>query len=91
MDKGSIRLSNSPARTLHGLGNIPNAGTHRVIIEKKGDVVTIGIDVDNDGKSDDDIEKSFPDIKTVGPFLHKKNMYLFFGGGGTFKKIRITE
>jgi mono/diheme cytochrome c family protein len=91
VDRGSIRLSNSPAATLHGMGGISKEGTHRVIIEKKGDVVTIGIDVDNDGKSDDDIEKTFPDIKTLGPFLHKKNTYLFFGGGGKFTKVRITE
>ena len=91
VDKGAIRLSNTPTTTLHGLGGIRKEGTHRVIIEKKGDVVTIGIDVDNDGKSDDDIERSFPDVKAVGPFLHKKNTYLFFGGGGTYKKIRISE
>ena len=53
--------------------------------------MTIAIDVDNDGKSDDDIERSFPDIKALGPFLNKKNTYLFFGGGGTFSKFRITE
>jgi len=91
VDQGSIRLCNTPASTLHGMGKISKEGTHRVIIEKKGDVLTVAIDVDNDGKSDDDIEKTFPDIKTLAPFLHKKNTYLFFGGGGKFTKVRITE
>ncbi len=91
VDKGAIRLSNSPASTLHALGKISKEGTHRFVLEKKGDVITIGIDIDNDGKSDDDIEKTFPDIKSVAPFLNKKNGYLFFGGGGKFTKIRISE
>jgi mono/diheme cytochrome c family protein len=88
---GAIRLSNAPATTLMDLGKITKEGTHRLIIEKKGDVVTLAIDVDNDGESDDDIEKTFPDVKAVAPFLNKKNMHLFFGGGGKFTRIRITE
>lgn len=89
--KGEVRLSNSPAKALHIVGKVSKEGTHRAIIEKKGDVVTVSIDVDNDGKLDDEIEKTIPDVKAVAKFLNSKNTHLFFGGGGRFTKMRITE
>lgn len=91
LDGGWVGLVNSPAGGALPVGKIGKAGTHRAVIEKKGDVVTVGIDVDNDGPSDDDMERTIPDIKAYGPFLHNKNTYLFFGGGATFTKLRISE
>lgn len=90
VDGGSVVLANAAASGLGGVGAISKDGTHRLTIEKSGEVVTFAIDVDNDGESDDDIEKIIPDIKAVGPFLHNKNTYLFFGGGGTFNRLRIS-
>jgi hypothetical protein len=90
VDDGSIGLAKQPARSFTGLGKIIGPGPHRVIIEKKEDVVTYMIDIDNDGESDGDSEQTLPDIKEVGPFLHKKNTFLFFGGGGIFQRVRIS-
>ncbi|MEI8381395.1 MAG: c-type cytochrome domain-containing protein [Planctomycetota bacterium] len=91
VDGGAIALANSPASNLAGVGAISKEGTHRVTIEKVGEVVTFAIDVDNDGASDDDIEKIIPDIKAIGSFLHNKNTYIFFGGGGTFTRFRFSS
>lgn len=73
------------------IGRIPNAGTHKAIIEKRGEVVTLMIDVDNDGPSDDDIEKTIPDISAFAPHFHGKNTHLFFGGGALFTHARLTS
>ncbi len=54
------------------------------------DVVTFRIDVDHDGQSDDNLEKTLPDIKEFGSFLNKKNTHLFFGGG-IHKQSRLTQ
>jgi S1-C subfamily serine protease len=91
VDGGAVGLANGPNGGALPVGKISKNGTHRAIIEKKGDVVTFGIDVDNDGQSDDDLERTVPDIKAFGRFLHKKNTYIFFGGGGTFKQFRLSE
>jgi hypothetical protein len=49
----------------------------------------VDLDVDNDGPSDDDLETTISDIKTFGSYLHKKNTFIFFGGGGTYHRLRI--
>ncbi len=90
VDGGAIRFGNEPGRGIGGAGKISKEGTHRFILEKKGDVVTFSVDVDNDGTSDDDIEKIIPDITEVGKFLNKKNTHIFFGGGGTYKQFRLV-
>ena len=87
---GGIGLSNAPVKR-DGFGYIRREGTHRAIIEKKGNRVRFAVDIDNDGPSADDCEKVIPDIRVFGPFLTEKNTHLFFGGGGTFKRIGITE
>jgi mono/diheme cytochrome c family protein len=90
IDNGYVVLANKEGSTAATLGRIPNGGTHRASIEKIGDVVTFAIDVDNDGPSDDDLEKIIPDIKAFGPYLHKKNTYIFFGGGGVYHRLRLS-
>ena len=65
-------------------------GVHRAIITKEGDAVTFAIDVDNDGRTDDDMELTVADIKAFEPALHSKNTHLFFGGGGAFKEVKLT-
>lgn len=87
---GGIGLANVPVRGV-GFGYIRRAGTHRAIIEKRGNRVSFAVDVDNDGPSADDCEKVIPDIKAFAPFLTDKNTHLFFGGGATFKRIGLTE
>jgi hypothetical protein len=90
VNNGSVGLSKGPHQTV-GVGVIRRAGTHRVVIEKKGNVVTFTVDVGNDGPSDDDIERTIPDIKAHVPFLDGSNTHIFFGGGGTYQKMRLTE
>ena len=66
-------------------------GPHRVVIEKKGNSVTFAVGVGNDGKSDDDFQKTIPDLRAFAPFLNNRNTFLFFGGGGTYQRIRYVE
>lgn len=89
MENGRVNVSNKTGGGVSDIGKVSHVGTHRAIIEKIGDVVTFMVDVDNDGESDDDIEHTIPDIKAFGPYLHKKNTYLFFGGGGVYQKLRL--
>ena len=72
------------------MGGIAEPGTHMVRVEKKGDSVTFSICRNYEGKFEADIEKTIPDIKAHAPFLTDKTTFLFFGGGGTFQKIRLT-
>ncbi|MBC8288917.1 MAG: hypothetical protein H8E37_01240 [Planctomycetes bacterium] len=72
-------------------GKLAEPGTHRVRITKRGNAVTFTLDVDDDGPSDDDMTKSFPDIHKAAPFLHSKNSFLFFGGDGTFSEVRLGK
>jgi len=65
-------------------------GVHRAIITKEGDAVTFAIDVDDDGPTDDDMERTVSDIKEFAPYLHSKNTHLFFGGGGAFREVNLT-
>lgn len=67
-------------------------GVHRVILIKKGKVLTMRIDVDDDGPSPDDIEHTISDITKVAPHLHDKNTHIFIGGGGgAFKRVRLGK
>lgn len=72
------------------LGKIP-PGTHRARIRKSGDQVVFAIDVDNNGPSPEDIEHTIPNIREFAPFLDATNAYLFFGGGGTFPSVRLSQ
>jgi tRNA A-37 threonylcarbamoyl transferase component Bud32 len=90
INNGAVGLSKGPGQTVYP-GRIHRAGTHRVIIEKKGNVVTFTLDVGNDGPSDDDVERTIPDIKAYAPFLNGSNTHIFFGGGGTYEKMRLRE
>lgn len=91
IESGRVALSNKTGGGVDTVGKIPRGGTHRATIEKIGDSVTFSIDVDNDGASDDDLEKGVPDIKAFGTFLNSKNTYIFFGGGGTYQRLRLTS
>src|SRR5262249_13614687 len=92
MGGGEVDLSNAPSQNLVQIGKVTRYGTHRVMIEKKGEALTFTIDPDNDGPSDDDIQKTIPSLKEVGPFLNSKNTFIFFGAGGTtFKQLRLVE
>jgi hypothetical protein len=91
IDGGWVGVVNSPHGGSLSVGGIPKAGTHRVIIEKKGATLRVAVDRDNDGPSDGDMERTIPDLQTYGPFLTKKNGHLFFGGGATYKEFRISE
>lgn len=77
--------------TAQTIGQIRNAGTHRVSIVKRGQSLTFAVDVDNDGQSPDDFESSIPDISAFTEFVHIKNSYLFFGGDATFSNIHIVR
>jgi serine/threonine protein kinase len=90
VNNGAVGFSKGPGQTIYP-GIIRRAGTHRVTIEKKGNVVTFSLDVGNDGPSDDDIEQTIPDLKAYAPFLNGANTHIFFGGGGTYQKMRLTE
>jgi TolB-like protein len=78
------------AQEVQKLGAIATNGPHRLRIEKSGTAVTFSVDVDNDGKSADDVEFTVPDFQEFAPFLHEKNSYLFIGGGVVFQKVRLT-
>jgi hypothetical protein len=89
VSKGEVVLTKSGPVGGQLVGKIP-AGTHRAVIRKRGDRVTFAIDVGNNGASPDDIEQIVPDLRGFAPFLTEKNTYLFFGGGGTFQKMRLV-
>lgn len=89
VSKGEVVLTKSGPIGGQLVGKIP-AGTHRAILRKRGDRVTFAIDVGNNGASPDDIEQTVPDLRGFAPFLTEKNTYLFFGGGGTFQKLRLV-
>lgn len=72
------------------LTNLRSRGPHQFRIEKRGSAVTFMVDVDADGRSDDDVELTIPDIAEHAPFLHKKNSHVFIGGGALFTKVRFT-
>ena len=91
VDGGWIGIVNGPDGGSIPVGKISKEGTHRIIMEKRGEVLTFAIDVDNDGPSDDDMEKIIPKLTAYGPFLHKKNSHIFFGGGGLYKEFRISK
>jgi len=72
------------------LTNLRSRGPHLFRIEKKGTAVTFSVDIDADGKGEDDVEVTIPDIAEYTPFLHAKNSHLFFGGGARFTKVRLA-
>jgi hypothetical protein len=89
-NSGEVNLGKN-GQNVTAMGTIRRAGTHLVRIQKEGTSVTFMVDVDNDGPSDDDFETTVPDIKAEASFLNSKNMYLFFGGGGRYIEVGLTE
>jgi hypothetical protein len=87
---GVVSIANAPNKDVVDLGKLRKEGTHRAVLDKKGEVLRIYIDVDNDGKADD-LEKTLTNVYSTAPFLKKASASLFFGSGGTFHKFKITE
>ncbi len=75
------------------LGQVPQAGTHLLRLVKEGDALSLIVDPENDGPTDDDLELVIPDIKTFSPKLNSKNSYLFMSGSGTFHaaSLKLTK
>ena len=91
VSNGEIGLTKLPVNSGVGLGKFRSLGPHRIVIEKKGRSVTFGVDINNTGKIEDEYQKTIPDIRAFAPFLNGKNTFLFFGGGGTYERIRLIE
>jgi len=89
LSNGWVQLDNANKSARQSLGNV-DAGTHRVIIRKRGEKVTFAIDVDNDGPTSDDLMYTYPKFREIAPFLHEKNAYLFFGDGGAYQSVKLT-
>lgn len=71
------------------LGKVTQPGVHRVQFLKEGDSLSIIIDPENDGPSDDDMETVIPDIKEYLPGINSKNSLIFIGGSGTYVGTRF--
>lgn len=89
-DDGRIELQKTGVGHQTQLGKLRNAGTHLIRVEKRGSAVTFAVVPDFNGKYAPTIEKIIPDIRAYNPALKDGETFLFFGGGGTFKKIRIA-
>ncbi len=71
------------------VGRVSSDGPHLVRIVKEGEKVLFQIDAGNDGTTDDDLETTILNIREFAPFLHAKNMPLFFGGSGEFINVSL--
>jgi len=60
-------------------------------IEKRGGTVTFSVCQDFKGEFKPDVSKSIPDIREYAPFLDEHNMFIFFGGGGTYSQVRLVH
>ncbi len=89
VSKGQVYVT-LESTTLTGNATLSSPGTHLFRIVKEGPSVTLMVDPDNDGESDDDGEYTLPDIKDSLPKLNDKNTNLFFGGGGVYKSVSLT-
>jgi hypothetical protein len=90
LSNGEVYLSKNQT-TVNVFCKMPRPGTHLFRIEKTGNAVTFSVDVDNDGPTPDDGKYEIPDITAFAPFLHEKNTFLFFGAGGLFQSVALSE
>lgn len=88
--KGEVNVLNVVDGGKTILGQVPQAGSHLLRLVKEGDALSLIVDPENDGPTDDDLELVIPDIKTFSPKLNSKNSYLFICGSGTFHAARLT-
>ncbi|MBW3598859.1 MAG: hypothetical protein KY475_16490 [Planctomycetes bacterium] len=89
--KGVVRISRGGDGGGNAVGEVRKTGVHRVTIAKQGDSLTFSIDVDNDGPTSDDVERTLPDFKSYAPYLHEKNTHLYFGGAGAFTQVGLAD
>jgi hypothetical protein len=69
---------------------VPQDGIHMVRLVKEGDTLSLIVDPENDGPTDDDLELVIQDVKQFSPKLNSKNGYLFMSGSGTFHAARLS-
>lgn len=88
--KGEVNVLNvvDGGKTL--LGQVPQDGIHMVRLVKEGDTLSLIVDPENDGPTDDDLELVIQDVKQFSPKLNSKNGYLFMSGSGTFHAARLS-
>jgi serine/threonine protein kinase len=91
VDDGSVLLANGRRNGGLLLGCLRDPGTHRVVIEKKGDAVTFWVDAANDGPTADDFRKTIADLRSYAPYLGPQETRLFFGNRTTYQEVRLTE
>lgn len=86
---GEVALARGSLSNQKGVGKIPNSGQHLVRMEKRGDTLRFMIDVNHDGRTDNDLEHTIENLREFAPFLNNSNSHLFFGAGATFIKMRL--
>lgn len=68
--KGAVGLWKHEYKKRALSGNLTHHGPHRVIMTKKGDAMTFVIDVNNDGSSSGDMERTVADFRKIAPYLN---------------------
>ncbi|WP_231603007.1 FlgO family outer membrane protein [Neorhodopirellula pilleata] len=85
--------SNAGMAILNGtyLNKINTDGIHTVRFIKEGNALTVMIDPQSDGPTDDDIESTYGDIKQYRPDFNSKNVYLYVGGSCSFMGFSLAR
>lgn len=86
--EGRVDLETSEKATVV-MGSVTQEGVHRVCFTKKGNSLTILVDPENDGPSDDDFETVISNVREHLTTLNSKNAQLFLGGTATFTATRL--
>lgn len=87
--KGEVNVLHPQTGERTIFGHVPQKGQHLVRIIKEGDALSLVVDPENDGPTDDDLELVIPDINEYCPKLNSKNSYLFISGSATFHGTRL--
>ena len=86
--EGKVELATSEKESVV-MGTVAQKGVHRVCFTKEGDSLTILVDPENDGPSDDDFETVISNVREQLPSLTSKNAQLFLGGTATYTATRL--
>ncbi|MBL8811622.1 MAG: hypothetical protein JNM43_15740 [Planctomycetaceae bacterium] len=86
--EGKVELATSEKASVV-MGTVAQKGVHRVCFTKEGDSLTILVDPENDGPSDDDFETVISNVREQLPSLTSKNAQLFLGGTATYTATRL--